>query len=62
MKQKILILLLMAAFAPWSAQALETMTVHDGATTNYFVPTRGIWADNSLKSEMVYPATELEDT
>ena len=46
---------------PWAANAQETLTVHDGTTTNSNVPIWGLWADNSLQSEMVYPATELED-
>ena len=62
MKRKsLLFLLLMALFMPWAAMAQETLTVHDGTTTNGNVPIWGLWADNSLQSEMVYPATELED-
>ena len=54
-------LLLMALFAPWAANAQETLTVHDGTTTNSFVPIYGYYADAYLKCEMVYPASELGD-
>ena len=51
----------MAVFAPWAAQAQETLTVHDGTATNSYVPIYGLWADAYLKCEMVYPASELSD-
>ena len=62
MKRKALLFaLLLAFFAPWAANAQETLTVYDngGTTTNANVPFWGTWADNSLQCEMVYPATEL---
>ena len=46
---------------PWVTQAQETLTVHDGSATNSNVPVWGLWADNSLQCEIVYPATELEE-
>ena len=39
----------------------DELTVHDGTTTNGNVPVYGFYADAYLKSEMVYPAYELED-
>ena len=39
----------------------EELTVYEDATnTNNFVPVYGMWADAYLKSEFVYPATDLE--
>ena len=35
------------------------ITVHDGSATNGFVPVYGYYADAYLKSESVYPASEL---
>ena len=63
MKRKsLLFLLLMVLIAPWAANAQETLTVHDeNTTTNSNVPVWGLWADNSLQCEIVYPASELED-
>ena len=37
------------------------LTVHDGTTTNGYVPLYGLWADAYLKSETVYPAEELAE-
>lgn len=52
-------MLLLALLVPWAAMAQETLTVHDGTTTNSYVPVYGYYADAYLKCEMVYPATEL---
>ena len=35
------------------------LTVHEGTTTNSYVPVYGFYADAYLKCEMVYPASEL---
>ena len=51
----------MALLAPWAAKADGTLTVHDGSATNGYVPVEGYWADNYLKCEIVYPASELDD-
>lgn len=60
--KRLLLLLLVALMAPWAAMAQETLTVYDqNTTTNSNVPVWGLWADNSLQSEIVYPASELED-
>jgi len=37
------------------------LTVHDGTTTNGYVPVYGFYADAYLKSEAVYPAEELAE-
>jgi hypothetical protein len=39
----------------------DELTVHDGTATNSYVPAYGFYADAYLKSEMVYPAAELEE-
>ena len=64
MKRKNLLFLLLALiFAPWAANAQETLTVYDqgGSTTSSYVPFWGNWADNSLQCEMVYPSTILSN-
>ena len=37
----------------------ETLTVHDGTSTNGYVPLYGFYADAYLKSEFVIPASDL---
>ena len=55
-------MLLLALGLPWAANAQETLTVYaNETTTNSYVPVWGLWADNSLQCEIVYPASELED-
>ena len=39
----------------------QELTVHDGTSTNSYVPVYGFYADAYLKSEMVYPADELSE-
>ena len=62
MKNKSLFLiLLLAVFAPWAAQA-QTLTIYDGEpqTTNRYVPIDGYNVDGtSIKSECVIPASQL---
>ena len=53
------LMLLMVLFVPWAANAQETLTVHDGTTTNSYVPFSGLWVDDYTRSEMIYPANEL---
>ena len=58
--KKILLFLMLALFCiPWAANAQNTLTVHDGTTTNNYVPIYGYYADAYLKCQMVYPASEL---
>ena len=61
MKNKHLLLtLLLALFAPWAAQAQETLTVYEEATeTSEYVPFYGYYADESQQDQMIYPASEL---
>nr|MCR4826139.1 fibronectin type III domain-containing protein [Bacteroidales bacterium] len=61
--KKFLLFLMFALFCvPWAANAQDTLTVHDeNTTTNSYVPVWGLWADNSLQCEIVYPASELEE-
>ena len=62
MKRKhLLLMLLLALFAPWAVNAQEVLTVHSGTTTNSYVPVYGYYADAYLKCEMVYPASDLTD-
>ena len=37
----------------------QELTVHDGTTTNSYVPFYGLWVDDFTRSELVYPAAEL---
>ena len=60
-KKSLLLTLLLAVFAPWAANAQETLTVHDGTETNRFVPFYGYYADENQTNQMIYPATELGD-
>ena len=43
---------------PFASQAQE-LTVHDGTTTNGYVPVYGFYADAYLRCQMVYPVAEL---
>ncbi len=58
-KKHLLLLLLLALVAPWAANAQGILTVHDGTTTNSYVPIEGYWTDAYNKCEIVYPASEL---
>ena len=35
------------------------LTVHDGTVTNSYIPFYGLWMDDFTRSEMIYPAAEL---
>jgi hypothetical protein len=60
MKSKhLLLMLLMAFFAPWAAQAQEELTVYDGEATNGNVPVYGFYADAFNKAEMIMSADDL---
>ena len=60
MKKTLLLMLLMALFAPWAANAQETLTVYDeGTTTNNYVPIYGLYCDEGVKCEFVIPAEQL---
>jgi hypothetical protein len=57
--KRLLLVLLMAFFAPLAMNAQETLLVHDGTTTNQYVPFYGYYADESQQNQMIYPASEL---
>ncbi|MBO7493968.1 MAG: fibronectin type III domain-containing protein [Bacteroidales bacterium] len=60
--KKFLLFLMFALFCiPWAANAQETLLVHDGTTTNQYVPFYGYYADEDQQNQMIYPATELTD-
>lgn len=40
---------------------IDELTVHNGSTTNGYVPLYGFYTDAYLRMEMVYPASELND-
>ena len=62
MKKVLLFLLaLMLGFSTLQVSAQETLTVHDGTTTNGYVPVYGFYADAYLKAEFVIPANDLGD-
>ena len=62
MKSKhLLLMLLMAFFAPWAAQAQEELTVCDGTATNEYVPFYGYYADANQHNQMIYPAADLAE-
>ena len=54
-------LLLVAMLLPWAMQAQENLTVHEGTTTNSYVPIYGLYVDAYLNCQMVYPASELTE-
>ena len=62
MKKLLLFLLtLMFGFCTLQLSAQETLTIHDGTTTNSYVPVYGFYADAYLKAEFVVPANDLVD-
>ena len=63
MKKVLLLLLTIVtlgfAAAPLSAQ--ETLTVAEGTSTNYYVPIYGLYLDNYIRSQIIYPESMLND-
>ena len=59
MKKTLQIMMLVALMLPFASQAQDTLTVHDGTTTSSYVPIYGFYTDAYLRSQTVYPATEL---
>ena len=57
-RKAFLIMLLMAVFMPWKANAQETLTVCDGTNTSTNAPIKN---GGGSQSEFIYPATLLED-
>ncbi|MCQ2308236.1 MAG: choice-of-anchor J domain-containing protein [Bacteroidales bacterium] len=60
MRKFLTILLLLATMFPFAAKA-EQLTVCDGSAGNSYVPFYSGWADDYLRSQMVYPASMLAD-
>jgi hypothetical protein len=59
MKKKVFSLMMMLLLAVTGFVRADELTVHEGTATNGYVPVYGFYADAYLKSEMVYPASEL---
>ena len=59
MKKKVFSLMMMLLLAVSGFVRAGEITVHDGTTTNSNIPVWGLWTDNSLQHEFVYPADEL---
>ena len=59
MKKKVFSLMMMLLLAVSGFVRAGEITVHDGSTTNSYIPVWGLWTDNSLQHEFVYPADEL---
>ncbi len=57
--KKVFLFLTMLLFAFTGTMRAESLTVHEGTTTNGNVPVYGFYADAYNKCEMVYPAAEL---
>ena len=54
-----LVALAVLMFAPGVANSQNTLTVANGTQTNQYVPVYGYYADAYLRSQIVYPATEI---
>ncbi len=61
MKKLLLILLTVLLMLPAAMRAQDTLTVADGTTTSSYVPVYGLYCDNYLKCEYVFPASDLSD-
>ena len=59
MKKKEFSLMMMLLLAVVGYVRAEELTVHDGTSTNGYVPVYGFYADAYLKAEFVMPADEL---
>ena len=59
MKKKVFSLMMTLLLAFMGVAKAEVLTVHDGTTTNSYVPFYGLWVDDYTRSEMIYPAAEL---
>ncbi len=56
-----LLLTVLFGFGFLNVSAQNTLTVHDGTTTNSYVPIYGFYADAYLKADFIFPASELTD-
>ena len=48
-------------YTPGGTVVEAELTVHDGTSTNSYVPFYGLWVDDYTRSEMIYSASELSD-
>ena len=53
--------MLAAMFLPFVSQAQNTLTVADGTTTNSYVPVYGLYVDDFVRCQTIYPASEITD-
>ena len=60
-KKSLLLILLLAIFAPFAMHAQETLLVNDGTNTNANVPIYGLYVDEGVKCEYVIPAALLDN-
>ena len=56
-----LTLLALMLLVPIGARSQETLTVADGTVTSNYYPVYGFYLDGSARSEVLYPASLLED-
>ena len=61
MIKRLTILFAMLISIATGIQAQVSFIVADGTSTNSYVPIYGLWADDYTRSQMVYPASMLED-
>lgn len=59
-KQLLKLLLIVAMCVPWVTHA-QTLTVCDGSATEEHFPIYGLYMDEAQKTQMIYPASLLED-
>ena len=61
--KKILLTLMLICASVFSLtlSAQQTLTVADGTTTNSYVPVYGLWMDDYIRAQMIYPANLLSD-
>ena len=53
-------LMLAALLLPFASQAQNTLTVADGTATNSYVPVYGLYVDDFVRCQTIYPASEIE--
>ena len=59
MNKKTLLSLMMLCFVFFGVARADELTVHNDTVENSYIPVWGLWTDNSLQHEFVYPASEL---
>ena len=53
-------LMLAALLLPFASNAQNTLTVADGTATNSYVPVYGLYVDDFVRCQTIYPASEIE--